>query len=389
MDISDIKLGNIKEILNCIRNENGLTKKEISYRTGLSFSTVSTVCNALCSEGIFYEKKSGTGSVGRRPSQILMQYDRFLTLCLNIQRRNVMGVAILNYRNELLLHEQYDISHVNGIREIANYAKEIFMQKRNLPQLKDAKFFGIGVIVSGIFDKHTQIILNSAILSMEGAPVKAVVEEVFEMPCYVDNESNLCAISVQQRAPDMRDFLYMHISQGVGIGIVANGALLSGYDGYAAEIAHLPFGSPQRRCPVCKNYGCIEPELSISGLLHNGVWPESSANDEEQWARMAAVIQGGDPAYAEFLREKGELIGKVLFILIDLLNPQQVFIGGEISDIFEQIRPYAEAVIKKHCFMVRDRILPLQCDHNSATNMILGLNHVMCERWEPLNGRLY
>lgn len=388
MDISDIKLGNVKEVLNCIRGQNGLTKKEIAFSTGLSFSTVSTVCNALGEKGILYERK-GTSSVGRIPNQIFMQYDHFLTLCLDIQRRNVMGFAILNYRHEILLHEQYDVSHLNGIREIATYAHEIFQKKRNHPQFQDSKFLGIGVIVSGIFEKRTEIILNSAILAMEGAPVKAVVEDVFQMPCYVDNESNLCAISVQQRYPDMHDFLYMHISQGVGIGIIANGMLLSGYDGYAAEIAHLPFGNPKRRCPVCKNYGCIEPELSVSGLLHNGIWKETSASDEEQWTQMAQAIQSGDPAYSDFLKAKGELIGKVLFVLIDLFNPQQVFIGGEISDIFEQLRPYTEEMIRKHCFMVRDRILPIQCDYQSSISMILGLNHVMCEKWEPLNGLLY
>lgn len=388
MDISDIKLGNVKEVLNCIRTHNGLTKKEIAYSTGLSFSTVSTVCNALGEKGILYERK-GTSSVGRIPNQIFMQYDHFLTLCLDIQRRNVMGFAILNYRHEILLHEQYDVSRLNGIREIATYAHEIFQKKRSYPQFHSSKFLGIGIIVSGIFEKRSEIILNSAILSMEGAPVKAVVEDVFQMPCYVDNESNLCAISVQQRYPDMRDFLYMHISQGVGIGVIANGTLLSGYDGYAAEIAHLPFGNPERRCPVCKNYGCIEPELSVFGLLHNGVWKETSASDEEQWKQMAQAIQSGDPAYSEFLKVKGKLIGKVLFVLIDLFNPQQVFIGGEISDIFEQLRPYTEEVIQRHCFMVRDRILPIQCDYHSSTSMILGLNHVMCEKWEPLNGLLY
>lgn len=389
MDISDIKLGNVKEILKCIRDQNGLTKKEIAFRTGLSFSTVSTVCSALGDKGILYEQKAENSSVGRTPNQIFMQHDHLLTLCLDIQRRNVMGFAILNYRNEFLLHEQYDVSHLNGIREIATYACEIFQDKRILPQFSGAKFLGVGTIISGIFDKRKEIVVNSAILSMEGAPVKAVVEDVFQMPCYVDNESNLCAVSIQQQRPEMQDFLYMHISQGVGIGIVSNGMLLSGYNGYAAEIAHFPFGDPKRRCPVCKNYGCIEPELSISGLLHNEAWTETSASDEEQWSAMVAEIRSGDPAYRGFLREKGELIGKVLSILIDLFDPQQVFIGGEIADIFPQIQPYMEDVIRRHCFTVWERILPVQCDPQSSISMILGLNHVMCERWEPLNGSLY
>lgn len=389
MDISDIKLGNIKEVLNCIRAQNRITKKEIALRTGLSFSTVSTVCNALCERGILSEKKAGNGTVGRKPSLLIMQYDHFLTLCLNIQRRDIMEFAILDYRNNLLLHERYNISHINGIREIATYANGIFAQKRKLPQFEHSKFIGVGVIVSGIFDKHTEIILNSAIVSMEGAPVKAVIEDVFQMPCYVDNESNLCAISVQQTHPDMNDFLYLHISQGVGIGIVTNGALLNGYNGYGGEIAHFPLGDPKKRCPVCKNYGCIEMELSIASLLHNGIWHETTESVEKQWAEMSQAIQKTPSVYADFLQEKGQLMGKLLSVLIDLFDPQAVFVGGEISSIFEQIRPYAEEAIYNHCFMVRDRILPLQCDLHSDFSMILGLNYVMCEKWEPLNGKLY
>lgn len=144
-----------------------------------------------------------------------------------------------------------------------------------------AKFLGVGVSVSGIFDKTTQTIRTSAISYMEGAPVKAVVEDVFGIPCYVDNESNLCAVAVHQQNSHVYDLLYMHISQGVGIGIITGGTLLSGHNGYAAEIAHFPFGTTHRRCPICGNYGCVEPELSVSGMLRNGVWQETSASDAE------------------------------------------------------------------------------------------------------------
>lgn len=104
---------------------------------------------------------------------------------------------------------------------------------------------------------------------------------------------------------------------------------------------------------------------------------------------MVKLIQAGDPRYTDFLREKGALIGKVLYVLIDLFNPQKVFIGGDIVDIFEQLRPYAEEAIQNHCFMIQNRILPIQCDNQSSVSMILGLNHAMCEKWEPLNGALY
>lgn len=387
MDIIDVKLNNIKEILSCIRSCDEITIKEIAQQTSLSISTVNTVCKELERRKIIEVKKVGTGQVGRIPSVLRMRFNRFLTFCLDYQRRNVLRLAILNCRNDILLTEQYDTSNLHGFREIVTFAHSIFKDKRKL--FGDSAFLGIGVVVSGIFDKRTQTILNSAILSLEGAPVKSIVEDVFKIPCYVDNEANLCAVSFHHRFPEMQDFLYMHISQGFGIGVIANGALLRGYNGYAAEITHLPFGNPKRRCLTCKNMGCIEPEVSIPGLLDSSAWRGIPGNDTEQWKQLATEIRGGNPAYKSFLLEKGELIGKVLSVLIDLFDPQRIFIGGEITDIYEQIRPSIESPIRQHCFMVRDTILPLNCDYDSATNMMLGVNQIMFEKWEPLSNELY
>ena len=71
MDISTIKLGNVKEILSCIRNQDGLTKKEIANLTGLSFSTVSTVCTTLRERDILYEKKHGITPLDASPIRFL------------------------------------------------------------------------------------------------------------------------------------------------------------------------------------------------------------------------------------------------------------------------------------------------------------------------------
>lgn len=69
MDITDIKGANVRKILDVLRFSSGMVKREIASDTGLSFSTVSNVCNALEDLHILYETKSGDTTVGRTPDK--------------------------------------------------------------------------------------------------------------------------------------------------------------------------------------------------------------------------------------------------------------------------------------------------------------------------------
>ena len=117
----------------------------------------------------------------------------------------------------------------------------------------------------------------------------------------------------------------------------------------------------------------------------------------DQWAQMAEAINRGDPAYDGFLHDKGVLIGLLFSMLIDIFNPLHVYIGGDITDIFERLRPSVEHCIRSRClrerttsrsFLVRNNILPILCDQNSNEHMMLGLSYSMRRRWDPLGNRL-
>ncbi len=395
MNAQDIRINNMHDIISCLRGSDGMTKKEIAEATHLSFSTVSNFCNQLAECGVLYSKKAAAVTVGRMPEHLYIRYNSFLTICLDLQRRGLMGFAILNLNDDVLFFRRYDISHCNGIREISSFAYAVFSELR--PNYPDSQYLGVGISVSGIFDKVTEKIIGSAIASLDGAPVKAVVEDVFNMPCYVDNEANLCAIGTYAAHPGEDDLIYMHISEGLGIGIYTGGMLLTGHNGYGGEIAHIPFGTLGRRCPACGCFNCVETELSIPWLLQNPVWKETAASTMVQWSQMAEEINSGSAAYESFLHEKGILIGKLFSVLIDIFNPQHIYIGGDIADIFERLRPSVERFIRSRCiqdqvnsrsFLVRNNILPIICDKNSNEHMMLGLSYSMRRRWDPLGNHL-
>ncbi len=270
MNTQDIRINNMHDIISCLRESNGMTKKDLAEATHLSFSTVSSFCNQLMECGVLYSRKGLSVTVGRMPEHLYIRYDSFLTVCLDLQRQGLMEFAVLNLNDEVLFCKRYDISLCNGIREIVQYAYSVFCQLCS--DFPNSQYLGVGVSVSGIFDKASEKIIGSAIPSMDGVPVKAIIEEIFGMPCYVDNEANLCAIGTYATHAGEDDLVYMHISEGLGIGVYTGGKLLSGHNGYGGEIAHIPFGTLGRRCPACGCVNCVETELSIPWLLQNSVW---------------------------------------------------------------------------------------------------------------------
>ena len=224
LDVMDIKQHNVKSIVNVLRfsaGESGLTKRDIADRTALSFATVSNLCNELLERGIVEIVKKNSMSVGRTPSTVNLAYNRFCTVCLNLQMKGVLGIAVLNIRNEIVFHQKYDISGLDAPEEVIDYARKRFDEIAR--ENSNHVYIGVGVAVSGIFDLATQTLVNCAVKMYEGVPLKAIVEKAFQLPGYVDNEANLCALSLKHTIAECRNLVYLHISEGVGVGIICEG----------------------------------------------------------------------------------------------------------------------------------------------------------------------
>ena len=390
LDISVIRLGNVKDILNCFQNKEGLTKRDIESLTSLSFSTISNICNLLHEKGILVEKRNDQNLAGRAGKKYYLEYNSFLTLCINLEFRKSVSLSIVNFRNIILFHQEYEISKVESVYDVLSFTYSIFNTlQAKLSWLNQAHFLGVGIIVSGIFDTESKKIVCASVPALENVPIKAIAEEIFKMPCYVENNSNLCAISLLQRSSQVKDLVYMHISQGVGVGIIAGGHLLTGYHGYAGEIAHIPLGKKHKICPVCGQTNCIEPELCLTGLLDNDVYQTCEGPLEKQWSNMFDDMKINSQKYTEFFHDKSEIIGNVLSLLVNLFDPQEIWLGGEIVDILPFIQPTIEDEIRQHSFLLRDHVLPLRSDKNCTESMVLGMNFIMNERWNPLTDVLY
>lgn len=179
---------------------------------------------------------------------------------------------------------------------------------------------------------------------MEETSLADVLTEIFEKKVYIENDTKSMAYGeyVSLFTNRYQDVLFVNIGWGVGIGIIINGKLYYGMDGYAGEFGHIHYFDNNILCH-CGKKGCIETEISgraiarklteriskgenslLSKQVKNGksitIWDIIEAYEKE------------DALVLELLEQTGEKLGHQLAGLINIFNPQAIIIGGAISE---------------------------------------------------------
>ena len=379
LDIMDIKQNNIKSIMKVLREsdaQSGMTKKEIADRTGLSFATVSNLCNELLERCVVESVKRDAASVGRTPFSVSFAYNRFRTICLNLQMQAVLRMAILNARNEMIFCRLYDIAELSTPGEVIRFAKNKFDEYVQEEGNTDCTYIGVGAAVSGIFDLATQTLVNCAVKMYDGVRLKEIVEREFGLPGYVDNESNLCALSLKNRIPDCKNLVYLHFSEGVGVGIICNGSLLKGHHGYGGEVSYIPIGDKSRYCRECDTYGCIENDLSVPGIVRNYFGVERK-DTLEAWKEFTEAAARGEEHAVSQVSSIAGYLGELIALLIFIMDPEYVYVGGELAQIYDTLFPDMNKVIQKKCFLYGNRKVNIVKDMTINS----GINEFIYSHW--------
>ncbi|NMA17346.1 MAG: ROK family protein [Clostridiaceae bacterium] len=381
-DVIDIKNKNAKIITDLIRFDDTLTKRDISVKTGLSITTVSNICAELAQIGIVSNKKTINSRVGRNPVRVTFVHQNFLVVCIDFQILNVMKLAISTVRNQIIYSETYDISTIDQPEELAAFAKSVFDTVSECYD-REVHFIGVGIAVPAIYDRFDGKLISSSIDLFANVPLKEIFQKYFDIPVFIDNSSNFKAVSALTTTK-LDNIVCLDISLGVGTGIVCNGSLLRGKNGYGAEVAHIPIGDMSLQCPTCGAYGCVETELLLERLLT--YFPNRDVRKPlyDQWSDFVQYIYENQEKYEVLLTRIGTLVGKLVLILTNLFDPSLFIITGYIVDVFELIDKRVMEVARKQCDMAIKRGLTFQVESYYQSNIFTGICDTMYEKWMPL-----
>ena len=167
-------------------------------------------------------------------------------------------------------------------------------------------------------------------------PIRKLLEEEFHVPCRVENDANAGAVAEHRFGAGVgaEHMIFLTLGTGLGAGIIAAGALYLGANGDAGEIGHVRL-SPTGPVGYHKA-GSIEGWSSGGGIAQLAQQmvalskrSTSLRGGGELTARdVGQAAQAGDAVARSILRRSGERLGEALAMLIDVLNPQRIVLGG-------------------------------------------------------------
>ncbi|RIV22930.1 ROK family protein [Alicyclobacillaceae bacterium I2511] len=218
----------------------------------------------------------------------------------------------------------------------------------------EANIAAIGISCGGPLDSLKGIIMSPP--NLPGWESVRIVERMaarFDIPIYLENDANADALAewLFGAGRGANNLVFMTFGTGLGAGLIMNGHLYTGAHGMAGELGHWRLS--EEFGPI--NYGktgSFQGYCSGNGIVmwyHHLLGQQDAMLTAEE---IAILARKGDELAQRVYRQSGEVLGQGLALLIDLLAPDIIIIGGIFSYSYDLIGTYVEKVIDNESLKV-------------------------------------
>lgn len=364
VDHTDMREMNLALILKTLYSEAPLSRSALAAQTGLNKATVSSLVKDLLDLG--YAREIGidpsSSDVGRPAINLEPNPDAGYTIGMEIGV-DFISVIVVDFVTDIVTRRYESTHKLYNQQAVLDRALMLLKESYEFVQKRERPLFGIGVGVPGLVDVADGRLLFAPNLGWRDVPLKKMVEAQFPVPVFVANEANLAALGESTFGAGIDSNFMVYISSGVGLGggVVLNGNLLQGATGFAGEIGHMTVERDGRQCN-CGNKGCWETVASLQALfrrieeaIQNGQSSPIADMIDHDFSRLSIQLiveaaRQNDPVVLAALHETGEWLGIGIANLLNIINPQQVILGGPLSAAASFLLPVIRETINQRAW---------------------------------------
>ncbi|MGM9871294.1 MAG: ROK family protein [Muribaculaceae bacterium] len=271
--------------------------------------------------------------------------------------------------------------------KVEDYVDELYNEITRLLEANDAvsKIQGIGVGAPNA-NYFTGIIEESANLIWHGKiPLAQMLQDKFGIPVAITNDANAAAIGEMTygAARGLKDFIMITLGTGVGSGIVVNGQLVYGHDGFAGELGHLIVKRNNGRLCGCGRTGCLEAYCSATGVARTArefleirTEPSLLRNldiDEITSKDVYDAAMQGDKLAKEIFDYTGKILGESMADMMLFSSPKAFILFGGLAKSGDLLlKPLKEALDKNLMFAFKGKPQVLLSELKEADAAVLG-----------------
>lgn len=324
------------------------TANEICGSMGISLPTVNTLLTDLIRSGEVIKQGRAASQGGRKPDLYRLAPDAFYVLAVDLSKYAV-SLALYNCQQtqvkEKIIHQLVLNNEAETFEQLCQHL-EAYISASGYPS---QKIIAIGISMPGLIDSKAGI--NHTYLNFGGKSLQAHLESRFPQAVFLENDARAMTLAEFKfgAAKSAQNVLGIFVGWGIGLGIIIDGKLYQGTSGFAGEFAHSPLFESQEINCTCGKKGCLEAIASGTSIVRMA--EEALLLDKDSiLARMAKAYKGpldpnlvvnaakeGDQRAITILSDVGLNLGRGISMLIQLLNPELIVLGGVVAEADQYI----------------------------------------------------
>ena len=374
---------NRRIVLNLIREYQPISRAELARRMQVHRGTMTPLVRELVESGVVFEKGTVTTARGRRPTLLCVRTRGRLVLAADV-RPGRSVIALADVSGQILAREAFDTPATPAELPELLAAEVASLLRQQAPDGVEG-CQGLGIVLPGMVDRKTGRLIYAPRLGWRDVDLRSAVAQRVGMRCYIESAPIACALARLWLDPDatraVNSFAYVSVSDGIGVGLAFNGEMLRGEAHTAGEFGHVSLDSSGPEC-VCGRVGCWEALACNTATADRYVSLLTGVAPVAQRAPRGAMrpgidevvrrARGGEPAAVSALVETGKHIGTGLALVVNAFNPGRIYVGGEITAVWELLEGPIREALAGGTITERARATPVLPDSAPAEYRLRG-----------------
>ncbi len=366
-ELTDKERRNIN-ILDILRRSGPISRPDIAKEMGINVVTISNYVDEFIKNNLVYEKELDVSEGGRRPTLLDLNPQAGYAIGVGLNLMNMVGLLI-DLKGNIITKTQ--ISRPNSsVKEVTECVLEVIREilrrsKDYVPNIK-----GVGVGIAGLVNKKDgsihwpQKMDHYYTYASVDLPLRDFIEKEFNLPALIENDATAACFGEHwlDLERDLKNVIYMF--SGVGCGIMINGEVYTGTNGYAGEVSIYNF-KEQDQFNCAAGNSCFlkrwEIDLGMADHVRSMLAQDKEAairffnltSSSYETLDLKSVFIAGrakDPTAAAALEAASKRLGVKIAQLVNLFNPQVVIIGGGLEEAGDGFLNKVNSTVKEWAF---------------------------------------
>ena len=321
----------LHKVLDVMYQPRAVTRAQIVQATKLNPASVSHALQHLLERGTILKVGELQSKAGRRRDVLTLNAEAGYFVVADLEGAHIC-CAITNFVGDIRYRWEEDIQ-VGRTLEVKEICDGIQMVLRALTDAQRSRLLAIGISCPGVWHKGGGVTAFN--LGWQKMPLAAHLERNFDLPVYLEH-STRCAIMAERwfgLGQNVRNFAFVTVGSGVGVGIFSNGRFVGGRDQMAGELGHITIDPAARDLCRCGKTGCLEAIASSPNLIRQYLELSGREHKLAMGLRVADIFdryRRGDPVAAQVISRASKYLGLALSYLVNFLNPELIILGDDL-----------------------------------------------------------